>query len=149
MRRLHKPGRRRCLYLSDEAFEILKHFSNKSTLSISEFVEILANNYQEKSDPIETMKGVETKVKTLKDQIEKLEKERESSVKELEWKKIGEETKQIRIKNTIELLKEKIINNYPQDEIEQFAQHHAFRLGIDAYELIYRAGKEVLNLKNG
>ena len=146
MGRKQKEGSlvRKSLSLNEYQNKLIKYHTFKNNWkSESDFIGWLIETYDSNSDPIKELSMLNKQKSELKERMEELEDQEKKVIKRLEHHKIKEGLKKEKIQESIEILKRKLMEGEEMQEIERLAKNRAILLNVDAYELIFRAGKEI------
>jgi len=144
MRKKENNKRIKSFNLTEEQIRILEHqVAIGPHNSASSFIGWLIEAYDRLSDPYKELKYLEKEEDNLNEALKEIKIKRKKMLNHIEARKEREKIREEQIKEAINILKRKIIEGEEMVEIERIAKVHGYRLGIDAYELLYRAGKEV------
>lgn len=124
--------------LDSDAIENIKEGSKLNNMNQSEFVEFLANSWENSIDPSKKLKQVDSELGLLKERTEVLEKEKNQIIKILqkkdEWNKKRQTIKPQIVRNIMRIISE---GRYADAEL--VAKNQSVSLGISAIELLSEA----------
>lgn len=138
-----KPNSAHKLFnLDSDAIKNIKEGSKLNNMNQSEFVEFLANSWENSIDPSKKLKQIDSELELLKERTEVLEKEKNQIIKILqkkdEWNKNRQSVKPQIIRNLMRIISE---GRYGDAEI--IAKNQSTSLGIPAIELLSEASNKL------
>lgn len=125
-----------------DAITNLKEGSKLNNMNQSEFVEFLANSWENSIDPTQKIKQIKSEKQSLKDRLAELEKQ-ESQIMEIlqkkdEWNKKRQAVKPHIMRNLMRIISE---GRYQDAEI--IAKNQSISLGIPTIELLSEASNRL------
>lgn len=127
----------------DQINMLTEHVRRSPFRKESEFLGWLIEYYDACSDPYKELKLLEEEENRLNSEYDEIKEKRKVVLKKIELYNDKIKSKEVSIKNTIEILKKKYYEGEQQPEIERLARVNGMKIGIDPFELLYRLSREI------
>lgn len=135
--------KRKCLYLDGEIDLLANNRAKQLGLSFTEYIEMLINNDANSNNPVKHLKQLEEQENKINETLVEIKLKKKEIFRQIEAYEQFQKNKKNKKSEAIEILKRKIINGDSPEEIERIATTWAARLGLEKYELIFIAGREI------